>query len=159
MQINWTRNVDSRFFHGDSRFSLTPDSYRVSHKEPHWHMLFNPEYTNQFLVLEAKRKNEFRDSALLGFNDLESHLDCKQVQGRQGAYRELTPIAWHKALLASLVDFARELEKDAVTIIPSFAAEGYSCLNAERLKIRYDANAIQLGFKLSETCSRYVLEL
>jgi len=160
----WENPIDPRYFTGDTRFSLAHGDYAVRGLLGHEpdldrDVMFDGAHTSYGLVLQAPRKAKVLDTAVCGFNADDSVLDCLQLQGGARRYRELTPVRWEGALLGDLIELGRATGHDAVLLVPSFIAKGWTPENAERLKKLYDDNAARHRMPFSDEMQRYVLEL
>lgn len=162
---NWEADIDPRYFTGDARFSLTHQDYGVrgivgeEAETLDSEVMFDNSHTNYGLVLQAPRKKRVVHAAVCGFNADDSVVDCLQIQGGTRRYRELSPVRWDGALLGSLIELGRATGHDAVLLVPSFMAKGWTPENSERLKKRYEVNAVRHRMQFSAEMQRYVLEL
>ncbi len=160
------RPIDPKFFIGDKRLMLTQDDYRLrafrkdGEMSPPNNVFFRDDLTPYAIILQAlDHKIQMDDVALLGFDVCYNMVNCLQVQGGKGRFRELSPLSWDRLLLSQLVDISREASFGAVTMVPIHEVNGFNEDNAERLLNRYDLNAVSQGFRYSKELDRYVLEL
>lgn len=117
---------------------------------------FRPDETPYAIILRFRGDI---DIALAGFTESQAVIDCLQIQGRRGCYRELTPLRWGKLLLQKTVDIARAAGADAVRVVSGRFIDTTDAETCTRLIHRYDENAASLGFRFSEAQNRYVLDL
>ena len=160
------RPIDKNYFIGDSRFSISAKDYSLkginTKSETYRHpqkVPFKPDYTAYGIMVEVPKKGKLIDVVIIGFNSQEDVLDCLQIQGARGSYRELKPLRWDRALLNSTKILAKESELDAVLLVPAHLVEGWNWINSERLQLRYNINAESQNFKYSDSMERYVLDL
>ena len=163
--LDWrSRPIHPRHFVGHPAISASPSDYSTSGHVSDLHtlsekILFDPYLTPYAILLHATHKGNIVDAAVVGFSISGGSADCVQIQGRQGGYRELSPLLWDRELLRSLVLVARESGLDAVTVLPARHIQGNDEKNIERLIKRYDSNAQSHGFRFSTEQHRYVLDL
>ena len=160
-----SKNVDSRFFRGDSRLPMLASDYstRSARRDgkdslPN-DVLFNPNYTEYCIALQTRRGQKKVDSAVIGFNLENSVLDCLQIQGERGRYKELSPVDWDRALLFEVIMCGLTTHASAVSVIPTSLVECDPLVDYEKLRKRYDVNAKSFGFLYSSEMGRFVLDL
>lgn len=160
-------SVNPRFFLGDEKISMKPDDYlvRAARKNgpnplPQGKIMFNPNFTEYAVILQAQKKGGYVDAAVAGFNIHASALDCLQIQGGKSMFRELAPIMWDKAVLENLIRIGLKSKAEAVMVVPYRKVEcDPSVVDFEKIEKRYDMNACSFGFRYSRLEDRFVLEL
>lgn len=161
--MNKIETILNKYYLGDKRFKTNLDdydfkSYSKNKKYPHSkNILFDPEYTNLGIFLRYNLK----DIAVIGFDLNQESTNCKQIQGSKGAFKELTPIAWDKILLEELIKESKnEFDVKRVTILPHYLVKGdENIMKQEKIKKRYDDNALYHKFKFSNEEQLYILDL
>lgn len=156
-------SISLPYFFGHSHISLQAENYFVRGYVPDLPLPkginFNSDQTPCAVVLATEERAKIREVAVGGFAPVKSALDCLQIQGRRGSYRELTPVNWQAVLLSTIIGIGRTVGAEAVTLVPSTRLQLDDAEDIERAKKNYDRPALALGFRLSELEDRYVLEL
>jgi hypothetical protein len=163
----WNKlGVDSQYFIGHPSIPLKASDYRTKgiraasqdFKSPD-PVLFRPDITAYGIVLSAPRKGANVNAAVIGFNSSNGYVDCLQIQGGFGRYRELTPVRWDELLLDHLIMLGREADLEAVTLVPARSLDTENEIEFSRMLMRYDGNAMKRNFRMSHAEGRLVLEL
>ncbi len=111
--------VNKKYFLGHNTISIGSKDYQFrgivknKHDSPKG-ILFDYHSTNYGIVLEAPKRNKLLDVAVLGFNINDNIIDCLQIQGGRGRYRELTPLQWDSALLDKTIQLGRKASCQAI---------------------------------------------
>ncbi|RME77932.1 hypothetical protein D6774_02870 [Candidatus Woesearchaeota archaeon] len=97
--------------------------------------------------------------AFAGCSSLDTIVECLQIQGARGAYKELTPLRWDESLLYAAKKRFSGWDYEAIMVLPADLIPGCNESNYERLFKRYDQAAMKQGFRFSLELNRYVYEL
>ncbi len=99
-----------------SKFKVNPNDYSLRFENgtllSNISKKLSPE-NNSGIVLSYKGL----DSALISFIIKEKILNCTQIQGGIGRYKQLTPIRWDRLLLNKTLSLSRDLGLEEVTIL------------------------------------------
>ncbi len=120
-------------------------------------LLFKPNYTKNGLFL----RYDDLELGVLGFNLINnSRLDILQIQGGRKKYKYLNSIRWDQSLIDGAIKYARKLNLDEVSMIPSYLVEGdIDISKANRYLKRYDLNARLFGFNYIKNENRFIFEI
>lgn len=145
------------------KFHLSASNYRVRGYVPKGKLPerinFNQEETPYGVILFVEERGRRKDIAVGGFKLEGREIDCTQFQGRDGCYRELTPVKWSRILLSTVVAMGREIEADAIRVLPSRNLDLDDPETIDRVRKHYDYNAVALGFGWNANRDRFVLNL
>lgn len=121
-------------------------------------IIFNPNYTEYCIILQTQNNDITYESAIIGFNLENEYIDCLQIQGGKGRYKELLSIDWDRVLLNSIIEIKNNLGIEKLCVIPAKFVECDPSTDYEKLVKRYDINARSFGMQYSSDEYRFVLK-
>lgn len=158
-QLLFSKDLNPKYFIRDTGMPMNLEDYSIEFacedKPPKGRVLYDPHIGPFGPVLIASGKAV----AYAGCRLEDDILECTQIQGARGAYKELTPLNWDCALLDSAISLTKKLGLDAITMRRVQDIEGVDYKRINRLIRRYDHNAQKLGFKFSKELGLYVKEI
>ncbi|MFW6286272.1 MAG: hypothetical protein ACOC16_04085 [Nanoarchaeota archaeon] len=163
--INWKDKIRLKEYRGHPKISLKLEDYHIIGIDPNTlnniqkrQLNFIDGFIEYLFVLKAPKKNKILNSATIGFNLENKLINCKQIQGCKGRYRELTPIIWQRSLLNSLKKFGYKNGFTQLSVPSYIKVKGAEWFNMDTLKKHYDYNAQSLNFKYNQTKQSWIFE-